>query len=96
MKHAFLTTATAAMMALGGYASAADLKISHVRPQGATIDVELRAFSAAVEDATGGDVKINLFPAPIPFSEAFTAVQTGVVDGVMALALRATMPRSAM
>ena len=60
MKHAFLTTATAALMALGSYAAAQDLKMSHVRPQDATIDVELRAFSAAVDEATGGDVKINI------------------------------------
>ena len=63
MKHAFLTTATAALMALGTIATAADLKMSHVRPQDATIDVELRAFSAAVAEATGGDVTINIFPA---------------------------------
>src|SRR6056297_2565966 len=160
MKHAFLTTAAVALMALGSYAEAQNLKMSHVRPQDATIDVELRAFSEAVSEATGGEVTINLFPAsalgdyttvqerisvgaidmatqpaataadrrmqissfpylagnwdqaravepngikvrvpgiksfqltgealgyipsPIPFSEAFTAVQTGVVDGV--------------
>ena len=63
MKHAFLTTATAALMALSSYAEARGLKMSHVRPQDATIDVELRAFSAAVAEATGGDVTVDLFPA---------------------------------
>ncbi|NCQ24055.1 MAG: C4-dicarboxylate ABC transporter [Rhodobacteraceae bacterium CG17_big_fil_post_rev_8_21_14_2_50_63_15] len=63
MKHAVLTASAVALMALGSYAEATDLKMSHVRPQDATIDVELRAFSAAVAEATGGDVKIDLFPA---------------------------------
>ena len=30
---------------------------------------------------------LGYIPSPIPFSEAFTAVQTGVVDGVMAAGL---------
>lgn len=60
----FLTgTAAIALMALSGAASAADLKMSHVRPQDTTIDKELRAFAAEVSEATGGDVTINIFPA---------------------------------
>ncbi len=63
MKHFLIGTAAGALMALSSVATAAELKMSHVRPQDATIDVELRAFSAAVEEATGGDVTINIFPA---------------------------------
>ena len=57
MKHFLTGTAAAALIALSGMASAQDLKMSHVRPQDATIDVELRAFSATVAEATGGDVQ---------------------------------------
>lgn len=63
MKQFLTGTAVAALMAVAGVASAADLKMSHVRPQGATIDVELRAFSEQVAEATGGDVNINIFAA---------------------------------
>ena len=47
--------AAAALMAIGTHTSAETLKMSHVRPQDTTIDTELRAFAAAVSDATGGD-----------------------------------------
>ncbi len=90
MKHAFLTTATAALMALGSYASAADLKMSHVRPQDATIDVELRAFSAAVDEATGGDVKIEIFPASALGD--YTTVQERISVGAIDMA---TQPAAA-
>lgn len=82
MKHALLTTATAALMALGSYASALDLKMSHVRPQGATIDTELRAFSAAVSEATGGDVNINIFPASAlgDYTTVQERISVGAID----------------
>ncbi len=82
MKHAFLTTATAALMALGSYASAADLKMSHVRPQDATIDVELRAFSDAVSEATGGEVSVNLFPASAlgDYTTVQERISVGAID----------------
>ncbi|HAC49484.1 MAG TPA: C4-dicarboxylate ABC transporter, partial [Sulfitobacter sp.] len=44
-------------------AIAETLKMSHVRPQDATIDVELRSFAASVAEATSGSVEIQLFPA---------------------------------
>ena len=90
MKHAFLTTATAALMALGSYAAAQDLKMSHVRPQDATIDVELRAFSAAVDEATGGDVKLNIFPASALGD--YTTVQERISVGAIDMA---TQPAAA-
>lgn len=82
MKHAFLTTATVALMALGSYASAQNLKMSHVRPQDATIDVELRAFSAAVSEATGGDVNVNIFPASAlgDYTTVQERVSVGAID----------------
>lgn len=84
MKHAFLITAGAALFALSSAASAADLKMSHVRPQGATIDNELRAFSTAVAEATGGDVNINLFPASALGD--YTTVQERISVGAIEMA----------
>lgn len=82
MKHVFLTTATAALLAVGSYASAQDLKMSHVRPQDATIDVELRAFSAAVAEATGGDVNVEIFPASAlgDYTTVQERVSVGAID----------------
>jgi len=82
MKHAFLTTAVAALMALGGHAEAQDLKMSHVRPQDATIDVELRAFSKAVAQATGGDVTVSIFPASAlgDYTTVQERVSVGAID----------------
>ena len=90
MKHAFLTTATAALLAFGSYAQAQDLKMSHMRPQDATIDVELRAFSEAVSEATGGDVSINLFPASALGD--YTTVQERISVGAIDMA---TQPAAA-
>ncbi len=82
MRHAFLTTAAAALMALGSYAEAQNLKMSHVRPQDATIDVELRAFAEKVAEATGGDVSINLFPASAlgDYTTVQERISVGAID----------------
>jgi TRAP-type C4-dicarboxylate transport system substrate-binding protein len=82
MKH--LLTGTAALMALAGLASAADLKMSHVRPQGATIDVELRAFAEQVAAATDGGVNIEIFPASALGD--YTTVQERVSVGAIEMA----------
>jgi len=82
MKHFMLGTATAALLALGSIASAADLKMSHVRPQDTTIDVELRAFAEKVDAATGGDVKISLFPASAlgDYTSVQERISVGAID----------------
>jgi len=82
MKHAFLTTAAAALMALGSYADAQELKMSHVRPQDATIDVELRAFASALSDATGGDVTVRMFPASAlgDYTTVQERISVGAID----------------
>ena len=82
MKHALLTTAAAALMAFGAQVQAQDLKMSHVRPQDATIDVELRAFAAAVAEATGGDVKVELFPASAlgDYTTVQERISVGAID----------------
>jgi len=82
MKHFLTGTAAAALIALSGMASAQDLKMSHVRPQDATIDVELRAFSATVAEATGGDVNIEIFPASAlgDYTTVQERVSVGAID----------------
>ena len=62
MKTKLLATALATLIAVSP-AIAETLKMSHVRPQDATIDVELRSFATSVAEATGGSVEIQLFPA---------------------------------
>lgn len=82
MKYTMLATVTAALMALAPMAQAQDLKMSHVRPQDATIDVELRAFSAAVAEATGGDVNIEIFPASAlgDYTTVQERISVGAID----------------
>jgi TRAP-type C4-dicarboxylate transport system substrate-binding protein len=82
MKYAALTTAAAALMALGSYAQAQDLKMSHVRPQDATIDVEMRAFADAVSDATGCDVSVSIFPASAlgDYTTVQERISVGAID----------------
>ncbi|WP_027245898.1 TRAP transporter substrate-binding protein DctP [Leisingera daeponensis] len=90
MKHFLTGTAAAALMSLAGLASAADLKMSHVRPQDTTIDKELRAFAAQVDEATGGDVSINIFAASALGD--YTTVQERVSVGAIDMA---TQPAAA-
>lgn len=82
MKHAILATAAAALMALSPMAEAASLKMSHVRPQGATIDVELRAFAEAVKEATGGDVTVSIFAASAlgDYTTVQERISVGAID----------------
>ena len=84
MKHFLTGTAAGALIMLSSIASAQDLKMSHVRPQDATIDVELRAFAEQVNEATGGDVSINLFPASALGD--YTTVQERISVGAIEMA----------
>ena len=82
MKHYPTGTAAAALMALSGAATAAEFKMGHVRPQDATIDVELRAFAEDVAEATGGDVTIEIFPASAlgDYTTVQERISVGAVD----------------
>ncbi|RXV70206.1 C4-dicarboxylate ABC transporter [Roseovarius sp. A46] len=82
MKHTMLATAAAALMALTPMAEAQDLKMSHVRPQGATIDVELKAFAESVGEATGGDVSVNIFAASAlgDYTTVQERISVGAID----------------
>jgi len=89
MKTRFLATALATLMAVSP-AIAETLKMSHVRPQDATVDVELRAFAKSVSEATGGEVEIQLFPASALGD--YTAVQERISVGALDMA---TQPAAA-
>lgn len=86
MKHYLFTAATAALMAFAPIAEARDLKLSHVRPQDATIDVEVRAFAAAVAAATADKVKIEIFPASALGD--YTTVQERISVGAVDMAVQ--------
>ncbi|ARS53360.1 TRAP transporter substrate-binding protein DctP [Kushneria konosiri] len=78
--------ALAILMTLGAQASADTLKLSHVRPQGATIDKELHTFADNVSEATSGDVQIKLFPASALGD--YTTVQERVSFGAIDMAVQ--------
>lgn len=91
MKPKFLTkTLTAAViagaMSLTAVAEAATLKISHIRPQGAIVDTELKAFAANVEKATEGDVKVKIFAASALGD--YTTVQERISVGAVDMAVQ--------
>lgn len=81
MKAKLFATALAALVTASP-ALAETLKMSHVRPQGATIDVELRAFADAVEKATDGDVKIQIFAASAlgDYTTVQERISVGAID----------------
>lgn len=85
MKH-MLMTAAAALMVLSSVAEARDLRLSHVRPQDATVDVEVRAFADAVREASDGAVGIEVFPASALGD--YTTVQERISVGAIDMAVQ--------
>ncbi|MEO9529861.1 TRAP transporter substrate-binding protein DctP [Roseibium sp.] len=75
-------TAVVAIVGLACAAQATELKMSHVRPQGATIDVELKDFARSVKDATDGGIDIKIFAASAlgDYTVVQEAVSVGAVD----------------
>ncbi|MES0827055.1 TRAP transporter substrate-binding protein DctP [Ruegeria sp. SCP11] len=80
------TCMAAAVVATAGIASADTLKISHIRPQGATIDNELRVFAEELKTATDGSVELNLFPASALGD--YTSVQERISVGAIDMAVQ--------
>ena len=82
MKLLLNTTAAIALIGMAGFAHAADLKMSHVRPQGATIDNELKAYADTVKEATGGDVNIEIFAASAlgDYTTVQERISVGAID----------------
>jgi TRAP-type C4-dicarboxylate transport system substrate-binding protein len=86
MKTSIYGAVLAATIALGGVAQAAELKISHVRPQDTTIDKEVRVFADAVAKATGDGVTIRVFPASALGD--YTTVQERISVGAVDMAVQ--------
>lgn len=80
------TCLAAAVIATAGIAAADTLKLSHIRPQGATIDTELRALAETVSNATDGSLKLNLFPASALGD--YTSVQERISVGAIDMAVQ--------
>jgi TRAP-type C4-dicarboxylate transport system substrate-binding protein len=86
MNKPLFATALAAILALGSAAEAAELKISHVRLQDATIDREIKAFAEEISAATGGDVTLRIFAASSLGD--YTTVQERVSVGAVDMAVQ--------
>jgi TRAP-type C4-dicarboxylate transport system substrate-binding protein len=67
-------------------AQAADLKISHVRPQGATVDKDIHALADAVNKATDGDLNLRVFAANALGD--YTVVQERISVGAVDMAVQ--------
>lgn len=65
-------------------AAAFSWKISHVRPQGTAVDLDLRWFADTVKEVTGGKIKIKLYPASVLGD--YTVVQERVGIGAVDMA----------
>lgn len=85
-RFAIVSALAAAVFAFAGVSQAASLKISHVRPEGATIDKELRTFASEVDAATGGDVTVRLYPASALGD--YTTVQERISIGAVDMAVQ--------
>ncbi|WP_375748548.1 TRAP transporter substrate-binding protein DctP [Vibrio sp. HN007] len=85
-KKSVFAAMIAGAVGLSGIAQAKTLKISHIRPQGAIIDNELKAFASDVEKATDGDVKIKIFAASALGD--YTTVQERISVGAVDMAVQ--------
>lgn len=86
MKKLLASTTAIALLGLSGFAQAETLALSHVRPQGATIDVEINDFAKNVEEETGGDVTVRVFPASALGD--YTSVQERISVGAIDMAIQ--------
>ena len=81
-----LTAAIALSVSASTMAEAANLMLSHVRPEGTAIDNDARSFAADVAEATDGAVSIRLFPASALGD--YTTVQEGLSIGSVDMAIQ--------
>lgn len=79
-------TAAVALSATVFPAAAETLKISHVRPQGTTVDKDIRSFAAQVDQATAGKLKFDIYAANALGD--YTVVQERVSVGAIDMALQ--------
>lgn len=79
-----VTLAMAALSVLP--ASAATLKISHVRPQGTVIDNDIKQLGEEIKTATNGDVKLRVYAANALGD--YTLVQERISVGAVDMAVQ--------
>ncbi|PVZ72414.1 TRAP transporter substrate-binding protein DctP [Pelagibaculum spongiae] len=85
-KSLLLSTVIAGVLAISSVAEAKRLKISHIRPQGTTIDLELKDFAGEVKKASDGDLKMRIFAASALGD--YTTVQERVSVGAVDMAVQ--------
>lgn len=91
MKHTlFASAALGAVLAFTGIAQAKELKISHVRPQGAQVDIDINAYAADVAAATDGELTLKVFPASALGD--YTSVQERISLGAIDMAIQPGSP----
>lgn len=78
--------ALATSLLLSPVAQAAELKISHVRPQDAIVDQDAKALGEALSKATDGDVTLKIFAASALGD--YTAVQERISVGAVDMAIQ--------
>lgn len=79
-----VTLAMAALSVLP--ASAATLKISHVRPQGTVVDTDIKQLGEEIKTATDGDVKLRVYAANALGD--YTLVQERISVGAIDMAVQ--------
>lgn len=85
-KKAMIASLLVGAMGMSGIAQAKTLKISHIRPQGAIIDLELKDFAAEVAKETDGDLKVKIFAASALGD--YTTVQERISVGAVDMAVQ--------
>ncbi|WP_432474117.1 TRAP transporter substrate-binding protein DctP [Amphritea sp. HPY] len=81
-----LVLAMSLSLATVGIAEAATLKLSHVRPQGAAIDIDAKQFAEDVSAATEGKLRVKLYAANALGD--YTVVQERVGLGAVDMAVQ--------
>lgn len=79
-----MATLAASLLSLSTWASAQDLKLSHVRPQGSTADNDVRALVADI--GKNSALKVEIFPANALGD--YTVVQERIAVGAIDMALQ--------
>jgi len=82
----YLGSALLATTLLSTAVEAVTLKVSHIRPQGAIIDMELKDFADKVKKVTDGEVKIKIFAASALGD--YTTVQERISVGAVDMAVQ--------
>ncbi|KZK75979.1 C4-dicarboxylate-binding periplasmic protein precursor [Pseudovibrio sp. Ad13] len=86
-----LKTTLALATIIGGVSAASvahakTLKISHIRPQGATVDLEVKDLAEELKKATNGDLKMKIFAASALGD--YTTVQERISVGAIDMAVQ--------